>query len=337
MGAILKTLKYLALGTTLAVINAVFPITIITTAHAETNNPDAVFSADRTGSQVELTWNLSEEGANFTLLRNGIEIYEDSGDGSFHEVVSENQEVTYQLDLSRIEDPANAIERVSTLSLRVPIGSQLGLESSNASAGATSTLIRYQTFIPSAYVHQPAFVVGACIAAPEKYFGGDNRGFNPNSNNFRTRLDANVNWLSSSITSYREVGTTLLYNKVGSSYVLQDSKTASAGSLNVTPISITSSRAEFRMEGDVGNPFCFGALGISFNVKIVVYRAGMFAVYGTRKAVPNHEMFFKDSNSTWFTVMTKPMASFDCLNPFYYPFNTSQCEQVVDVVGNNHG
>jgi hypothetical protein len=78
-------------------------------------------------------------------------------------------------------------------------------------AALNYTAVTYETFIPDKYLSAPPAGCGSYNGS-EYSFGGDNRGFQANSDKYRTRQAAMIGWnASGAVTTYRYIGTTHVY------------------------------------------------------------------------------------------------------------------------------
>jgi hypothetical protein len=186
----------------------------------------------------------------------------------------------------------------------------------NASPAASSTLLRYQTFIPEQYVSAPS--VGCSYSGDyDYYFAGDNRSFTPGSSKFRTRMDVKVDWATGQTPLLtKTVGTTHVYQLYNGVYSLKDQQTAPSSSMQILNASVSSSTATFEMKQDVVNPFCT-ANGIYFDFAVRINRSGGYSLTGSRLIIPDHEIYIMDSDaSTWTSILQADHYwFFACLTP----------------------
>lgn len=187
-----------------------------------------------------------------------------------------------------------------------------------ATASPTSTRLRYQTFIREKYLEQK--LTSQCIPWLIKAaFGGDSRGFDPDSERFRTRFDVRVNWLSAEVQDYREVGQTSYYtwddNKSGSDkWKWEKTMSQNADGMELTVISSTTSLAHFTMEHRVTNPFCIAVVPVVYNLDVYIAKSGKYTITGIRNTVPDHEVYIRTNiNPDWTVIYQRYKYSYDCL------------------------
>ncbi|WP_172955970.1 hypothetical protein [Rhodoluna limnophila] len=299
-----------------------------TVAHASTS--DAWLQAERSGSEVRLTWWVADGESQVEILRAGQLIFTGTGDGFLqdrtevsgvekYEMVVTSEQPTSMQNSNPTGDESTSEIYENLNIVGVEIGSSaesiMSSESAVASPLGNATTLRYQTFIPAQYMKAP--LAGCQYSGAYDYYKGDNRSFSTSSTaSFRTRFDVSVTWASSALSSLKTVGRTHVYRLVNGSYLPIDDDIASKESMVMTPISTTQTKAVFRFRQDVGNPFC-ASNGIFFDLTATIYRSGSYSLKGTRLRVPNHEIYIKDSDeSAWTIILRDPYLDFaGCLTP----------------------
>jgi hypothetical protein len=203
-------------------------------------------------------------------------------------------------------------------------------EPANA-ASVTSTVLRYQTFIPDDYVYG----FPPCASGVLTYFSGDNRSFNPVSGFYKTRFDVSIDWQNSgAISTSRSVKPSKLYLLLGGSYIYQETKTATTASMKYRTFSRDTNQSYFEFWQNVVNPFCPDLLnaGITFSYKVQVYKSGAYWMDGDSVAVPNHEVYIKDSDMlSWKTIFRHSHVDFTCLSG--YVVDPNYCINASDYAG----
>lgn len=212
----------------------------------------------------------------------------------------------------------SAFENIEILGLDIsPTGiTSISSDAANASPSATSTTLRYQTFIPEAYV--PAPPAGCSYYGSPYYYKGDSRSFSTSTAaTYRTKFDVTVSWTTPAISSSRIVGQTKVFKYANGTYTQVDFATASSSSMVLTTQSVSSTKAVFKTSQDVHNPFCIFSNGIYFDLNVTINRSGTYSISGLRLKVPNHEIYIKDSDqSTWTGMLQAPYLYFEeCLTP----------------------
>jgi hypothetical protein len=187
------------------------------------------------------------------------------------------------------------------------------LEDVAFAAGISSTRIRYQTFIPEDFVYG----FPPCASGLYTYFSGDDRSWNPDSNAYKTRFDMTINWLDNgSLAPTRSVRSSKLYILSGGTFYYQETKTASTSSMKYAVLAHSSDQTEFEFWQNVVNPFCPSFLnsGITFSYKVKVLKSGAYWMEGDSVAVPNHEVYIKDSDmSIWKPIFQRKHVDYTCL------------------------
>jgi len=208
--------------------------------------------------------------------------------------------------------------RVLILDLN-PNQKNLGLDSAIAATlSPTSTRLRYQTFIREKYLEQN--MVSQCIPWPIKAaFGGDNRGFDPDSESYRTRFDVRIDWVNAAIQDYRYVGS--------SSYFTWDDRITgvdkwkwektmfqNTDGIELTPILSSTTLAHFRMQHNVADPFCVIVAPIVYDLDVYIARSGKYTISGFRNTVPVHEVYIRTNvNPDWTVIYQRYKYSYGCL------------------------
>lgn len=196
---------------------------------------------------------------------------------------------------------------------------RFGESPASASSSAAKTYLRYQTFIPKPYVDAPEF---ACtLNDSKKYlFAGDNRGFNPDSNAFKTRFQVTVDWLNKgNLAVSRTVGTTRRYQSDGNGNPILstlETKTASANGMVLTNLQNSSTLVHYKLDHSVMNPMCstLAADSIRYETDVWIARSGAYTITNKFRLAPNHELYLKDSDQPdWTTLMQESTYSMDCL------------------------
>ncbi|MBP3040983.1 DUF3238 domain-containing protein [Bacillaceae bacterium Marseille-Q3522] len=149
-------------------------------------------------------------------------------------------------------------------------------------------LFRYQTFIPFASVDNPNQYHETLIGEYGTRLKGDNRGFDPFSNEYRTRVDVYANWWYPDLYADRLVGESVLYDSDGN-VLLRD--TASNSGIRVTKDLVSSTKMMWRVNHDVGVPFDPSYPNITYYYEGTVYKNGTFSLRGSHDKAPNHEIY----------------------------------------------
>jgi uncharacterized protein YaiE (UPF0345 family) len=295
------------------------------------------------GTDVSISWDLGQD-AKTSLTVDGQELAHGAGVGHLYlddialKVDSLDVTLTAARDLDTLAEQAVSKKYdISTESARqkyeqisvshIPFLIDRGQSSGDSALAAAAlpsiSILRYQTFIPSEYVDQnDAAEKLACTPDILKTFSfnGNNRGFDALSGSFKTRMDTWIYWdQGGAILSNTFVGATSLFEKVGTTYVLQSTRRASDASMVVQTSFQSSSSVRFKMKQNVINPFCsdFGQ-GIEFDFDVQIWRTGKYALNGWAIRVPSHEAYLKESDSpAWYPILKSGFDTFACLTPFF--------------------
>jgi len=190
----------------------------------------------------------------------------------------------------------------------------------SASSAAAKTYLRYQTFIPKKYLEAPPI---ECTPDGSQafLFEGDNRGFDPTSNDYKTRFQVTVDWLNQgNLSLSRSVGATRRYKDDGKgSPILStlETKTASSNGMVFTSYSNSSTLVHYKLDHAVTNPMCSGVFtdSIWYETDVWIARSGAYTITKKFRLAPNHELYIKDSDqSDWTTLMQESTYTMDCLN-----------------------
>jgi len=149
-------------------------------------------------------------------------------------------------------------------------------------------LFRYQTFIPFASVDNPNQYHETLIGEYGTRLKGDNRGFDPFSNKYRTRVDVYADWWYPDLYADRLVGESVLYDSDGN-VLMRD--TASNSGIKVTKDLVSSTKMMWRVNHDVGVPFDPTYPNITYYYEGTVYKNGTFSLRGSHDKAPNHEIY----------------------------------------------
>ncbi len=281
------------------------------------------------GAKVTIEWNIDIKYEEITLKKNGVPFatglnssgvlsdYATQGVFPHYEIIAQGPSELMSESASVGSEPIEAPIYESVAIIGLTSSNEPGASESVAVAtpNASSTTLRYMTFIPNAYVAAPS--VGCTYSGDfDYYFKGDNRTYSSVATTYRTKFDVLVNWGNQSVTSTRTVGSTKVYQLANGVYSLKSTDTASSSAMKLTPTSASLTQAKFNMRQDVANPFC-SSNGIYFDLDVTVNRSGNYSIIGDRLQVPSHEIYIKDSDVTaWKTILRDASLYFpECLTP----------------------
>jgi hypothetical protein len=306
-----------------------------TNASANQKNVAAVVSS--TGS-IALGWDFQDQSQPVEVAVNGELIAEVPPTGS---ISSQNVilEGATQVSFSQVSEPnseqnlnANQSDvTFATISFTVVQPDAPTLQAATAAVTAlatqlaSSTVLRYQTFIPTEYAPVPPAGCSMSLwyelaTGRTPFYLGNNRGFEMPSSNNKTAAQVNVDWLSGSMTLNKTVSPTdgvLVYPVENSRlYVYHD--LAGDSQVFITYGTFYSNSVYVHLHHDVANPDCV-AQGIYYDIRGQIFRNGGYSLSGEFRNVPNHEFFIKDSsNPSWRPIYRASITSalsFACFTP----------------------
>lgn len=192
-------------------------------------------------------------------------------------------------------------------------------QSASATAAAAKTYLRYQTFIPDAYLGAPAS--GCTPGGSEFIFEGNGRSFNPDSSSFKTRFQVTVDWTNNGELTYsRTVKPTKRYliGPNGQPRIeTEETAMATNGNMIFEEKSTSSTLAHFKLDHSVTNPMCneFFTFPIWYKTDVWIARSGAYTVTNEYRRAPNHELYLKDSDeNTWTPLLQAYTYSMECFN-----------------------
>lgn len=149
---------------------------------------------------------------------------------------------------------------------------------------------RYTTFLAGKTIKNPH------IFSKNRYFQGDERGFNPESHRFRTCVDIALhNHLRRSpMTFMKRVGKTVAYSKDGE---IREVAVASSNQIKLERIGET----KFLLTHDVKNPLV-QAPAINYEVHAILGQNGLFDITGFHNQAPHHEVYLMKDEGEWLLI-----------------------------------
>lgn len=149
-------------------------------------------------------------------------------------------------------------------------------------------LFRYQTFIPYASVDNPNQLHETLIGHYGTRLNGNNRGFDPFSNSYKSRVDVYADWYYPKLIDERLIGQSVLVDSDGKVLLRQ---TASNSGIKVHKDSVSNDKMTWRVIHDVGIPFHSSYPNINYYYEGTVYKNGNFHLRGAHDKAPNHEIY----------------------------------------------
>lgn len=142
---------------------------------------------------------------------------------------------------------------------------------------------RYTTFLAEDWVVNPN------LLSRNRYFKGDDRGFDPNGESYRTRVDIELayNLKNSPLTFTKDVGPSVAYSVLKR---FREQETASSEGISLERTDHKKGESGFRLTHAVGNPLTT-APDIDYEVRAVMRRDGMYDMCGYHDQAPHHEIY----------------------------------------------
>lgn len=270
-------------------------------------------------SGVSIVW-ATEQDVTLQVSVDGNLVVDSEIDGSTDLLpIPHGEKVDFQLTWSRpLQDesnlPGDTSNDIESVATREPemineikvYGFQLGryaeiqIDTAVAAVLPSSTTFKYLTFINAPFVSVP--LTGCNVTNPaDKWFAGDDRGFDPTTQSFRTKLVVRVDWTTGgSITYNRLVHATKVYKKSSDgTMAFVESDSASISGMTVSKKSETNTLAQFRIKHDVGNPYCPILNSIYYDYEVFVARSGAYTITGFNYDVPSHEAYLIDDDQAY--------------------------------------
>jgi len=187
----------------------------------------------------------------------------------------------------KVAIPSAAENQDTTTALR----SQAAARTAAAKAAKTTTLT-WVTFIPQDRIDAPP---AGCDYGKGYQFGGDNRsGFDWRKSDYRTSLNAVINWSDKSVQGYKEVRASHVYQK--STGKLIATRTATDKEMSAKKLGSGKDYVDVRMVTHASNPFCKGLGpikgGIDGAFTMHLTTSGNYSITsGTLRLMPNHYIY----------------------------------------------
>ncbi|MBT2581493.1 DUF3238 domain-containing protein [Planococcus sp. ISL-109] len=145
--------------------------------------------------------------------------------------------------------------------------------------------VRYLTFLPDDVLKNPN------LTSPNRYFQGDNRGFDPESKHYRTQINSilNLNKEQSEFDFDKDVGTSISYDWRRK---FRKADVASSDEIKAEISAETEQKTDITITHSVGNPLTTSP-NIDYEMSAKFYRNGIFDIVGMHDQAPNHEVYLK--------------------------------------------
>ncbi|PFT49234.1 fibronectin type III domain-containing protein [Priestia megaterium] len=149
----------------------------------------------------------------------------------------------------------------------------------------------YMTFIPYFSLEDPVPLNGT-------YLKGDDRGFYPYSNRYRTKVDVSTGFKGPTyINPVIDIGTSHRCADAACKKVIE-TKTASKSGIKVYKDQVSTRKMVWRVKHDVGIPFGKGYPNINYYYEATLLSSPSFVVKGAHDKAPNHEFYLFAETST---------------------------------------
>lgn len=152
--------------------------------------------------------------------------------------------------------------------------------------------LRYLTFLGEEVLPNPN------LTSLNRFFKGDGRSFDPDSTDYRTRVDLTVRFTEEGalVDFEKDVGTTIAYNWRKK---FRKADVASSAGIELKEVKEDHHRIAIDLKHSVGNPLV-ASPDIDYQIAANFYRIGTYDIIGIHDQAPNHEVYLKDSkNADW--------------------------------------
>lgn len=153
---------------------------------------------------------------------------------------------------------------------------------------------RYMTFLAGETIKNPYYL------SRYRQFQGDDRGFDPESVRFRTRVDVvfHCQCHRSPMICTKHIGKTIAYDFLGNT---RKTAIASSDGIQLDRTDHQIGESGFLLTHDVRNPLV-KAPGITYEVRAILRKDGMFDVTGFHNQAPHHEVYLATDEGEWVAI-----------------------------------
>ena len=154
---------------------------------------------------------------------------------------------------------------------------------------------RYTTFLPDDYLQNPNPL------SPNRYFGGDNRGFDAEAKDYRTQVNFSLELKDqeSIVEFQKDVGVSIAYDWRKK---FRKADAASSDGVQVEKVKEDDRNVNISLTHSVGNPLT-ASPNIDYDVSATFYRNGQYDIVGLQDQAPNHEVYLKnDKMDDWLQI-----------------------------------
>ena len=271
-------------------------------------------------TQIALSWEHLKGTELYTIYRNGDEITQVESNRFIDRDFPMNEPVTYSIYCERTvaqsDDTFNQaksfIGKAFSLLYEKTKGKKMTVEGFTLmkTVDAPSMLLtpcseenptdrthqwkfKYKTFLEEAMIENPN------VISPNRYFKGDDRGFDAQSEDYRTCVTIALNTAQpdASFTFTKKVGETVAY---GLDKTVRERETASDEGITIKRTECGAGEVGFQLEHAVGNPLTT-APEINYEVNAIFRSDGTFDLTGFHDQSPNHEIYLTKGQDTRWT------------------------------------
>jgi hypothetical protein len=299
-------------------------IALQTSAFAEQKNKEnplqsLVMTTIVAKTQIALSWEEMKDIDEYDVYRNGIYVKTVNDNRYIDRDFSLDETYTYSIrskrPLMKSEERFNVFQSVVSaifgLLNRVSSKEEATIEGFTVTreiANATKLLIpvqdrvrppnvdrwqfRYMTFLEDDWVVNPNRLSG------NRFFKGDDRGFDPNGESYRTCVDVELAYdlERSPLTFTKDVGPSIAYSSLKR---FREQGTASNDGITLERTDHKENEAGFHLLHAVGNPLT-AAPSIDYEVRAVMRRNGTFDMTGYHDQAPHHEIYLmRGAGNEW--------------------------------------
>lgn len=273
-------------------------------------------------TQIALSWEHLKDTETYTIYRNGEQLAQVDSNRYIDRNFSKDEPITYAVYCERSIAQSEETFNTARSFIAKALGVFLPKEKERPSyiegftmmktIDAPSALLtsvydyqkpapvnhwsfRYKTFLEEDIVENPN------VLSPNRYFKGDNRKFDPESDDYRTCVDIEItaNHPDQPIKLTKKVGESVAY---GLDKKIRDSGTATDEGIILKQSDYNRNESRFILEHAVGNPLTT-APNINYEVLAVLKRDGTYDLAGFHDQSPNHEIYLrKGETHRWIPV-----------------------------------
>jgi hypothetical protein len=289
-------------------------VTAVENKEKENILQDLIMTTVVTHGQISLEWEPVEGISKYTLLRNGV-LLMTTDQCSYTDInLKQDEEYTYTITAERplqrsdqmkweiksvVANAVGAIKKDSSTDLAAkeefsiskkvgPINKLLVPAEDKTNFTREGLMqFRYTTFLTEGWLQNPN------AASPDHYFKGDDRGFSPDSDRFRTRADVFIDSENPSALLSKEVGKTEAFSR-NEEFI--DEAKASDESIELEKVMTDDEKVIFHLHHSVSNPLVMSP-AIDYHVCGTFFKNGQFDLVGIHDQAPHHEAYIKDAGT----------------------------------------